>query len=429
MLRKITLFFVGLMSFISVSGQQSLTLSEAIDRALRNNYQIKIAKANVEVAANNNTMGMAEMLPSLSYNLTNANSLNMVDNPASFLRGEYTLYSLRNNIDLNWTVFNGFRAWITKDMLAKLVEFSMGNSVVVVENTIQATVLSYNRVLLERERLEVFKNVLELSRSRYENVRERQKLGTAVTFDVLLVKNNMLSDSSALMLQQITYNNALRNLNLIMAEDVGVKFLPVDSLAPLAVIYDLENLKRKMLSNNTTLKNQFVNAEILRKESGIAQADLFPRINLNAGHNVSENWISHENFNGRGGARDYYGNFTLSFNLFNGGRVRNNIQNAKIQERIAQLNINEMEQSMLNQIIQLYELYVARTAILSISRENFQSAEINLNLAKERLWGGTITSFDYRDVQLNYMNAAQVYLSSVYDQIETHTELLRLTGG
>jgi outer membrane protein len=428
---KSAILYILLSAAIIPAGfaQQSLTLNEAIERALKNNFQIKIAKANVEIAANNNTIGQAGMLPSLNYNLLSNNSYNVVDNPAAFLRGEFLLNSLRNNVDLSWTIFNGFRAHIEKDRLEKLVDLSMGNAAVVVENTIQGTILSYNLALLEKERLEVMRGVLQLSRDRFNYVRERQKLGTAGTFDLLVVKNNMLSDSTAFLMQQINYNNSLRELNLILAEDVSAKLIPVDALAPVNQLYDFENLRQKMLSNNSTLRNQFINLEILRKEVSLVSRERMPRLNLNSGTNFSDNRVNHENFRGRGEARDYYVNFSLSFNLYNGGRTRNAIQNARISEQILTLTNNEMEQSMINRLYSLHELYNARTAILSLSKENYQSAEVNLKLAEDRFRGGTITSFEYREVQLNYMNSAQAYLSSIFDQIETHTELLRLTGG
>jgi outer membrane protein len=423
------LLLLILFPLLEMQAQESLTLSDAINRGLQNNFQIKIAKANTQIAAINNTMGQAGMLPSLNYNLIQNNSLNFVDNPASFLRGEFLLNNLRHNIDLGWTLFNGFRAWTNKDRLDKLVDFSFGNEVVIVENTIQAIILAYNTALLEKERYSVMQQVLSLSRDRYNLMLERQKLGTAVTFDVLLVKNAMLTDSVSLMMQQAAYKNALRNLNLVMAENISKGFILSDSLRPELNVYDPEVLRQRLNSSNSTLRNQYINQQILKNEVSMIRSEMTPRLNMNAGMNYSDNWLRFGEMRAAGHARDYYMNFTVSFNLFNGGRTRVALENAKIQEKIMQLGTNEMELTMTSQLYQLFDLYLIRTQIVSIAGENLASAETNLSLVQERFKTGTISSFEYREIQLNYLNAALAKLSSIYDQIETHTELLRLTGG
>ncbi len=58
-----------------------------------------------------------------------------------------------------------------------------------------------------------------------------------------------------------------------------------------------------------------------------------------------------------------------------------------------------------------------------------ESAELNMQIATEKYRSGTINSFNFRDVQLIYLNIAHRKLNAIYDIIDTHTELLRLTGG
>ena len=58
-----------LLSFIT-SAQNTLTLQETIELALENNYGIRIARSNQEIADNNYTLGNAGFLPivSVSFN-------------------------------------------------------------------------------------------------------------------------------------------------------------------------------------------------------------------------------------------------------------------------------------------------------------------------------------------------------------------------
>ena len=63
--------------FISITlvAQEKLTLQQAIEMALKNNYDINIVKNNAIIAANSNTLGNAGMLPKVdlqaSTNLAN----------------------------------------------------------------------------------------------------------------------------------------------------------------------------------------------------------------------------------------------------------------------------------------------------------------------------------------------------------------------
>ncbi len=58
-----------------------------------------------------------------------------------------------------------------------------------------------------------------------------------------------------------------------------------------------------------------------------------------------------------------------------------------------------------------------------------ESAKLNMELATEKYRNGTISSFNFRDVQLIFLNAASKKLNAIYDLLDTQTELLRLTGG
>ena len=46
--------------------QNELSLASAIEKALMNNYQIKLIKANYDIAQTQNTWGMAGMVPTIA---------------------------------------------------------------------------------------------------------------------------------------------------------------------------------------------------------------------------------------------------------------------------------------------------------------------------------------------------------------------------
>ena len=126
---------------------------------------------------------------------------------------------------------------------------------------------------------------------------------------------------------------------------------------------------------------------------------------------------------------DFYVNFSLNFNLFNGGKTRRAIKQANIQYEIGDIEIAQIKQTLSNGLLTVFEMYEIRKQLLAVADARLQSSELNLNLSTEKFRNGTINSFNFRDVQIQYINAEFSRLEAVYNLINTHTELLRVTGG
>jgi outer membrane protein TolC len=52
-----------------------------------------------------------------------------------------------------------------------------------------------------------------------------------------------------------------------------------------------------------------------------------------------------------------------------------------------------------------------------------------MSIADEKFRSGAISSFEYRDIQLIYLNSALRRLQAIYNLIGSRTSLTRLTGG
>jgi len=346
-----------------------------------------------------------------------------------YVRGGQYTNTLTPNVELRWLLFDGFFISINKQKLDLLEQYSSGFSTIVVENTLQAIILGYYYALLEQERLKVLEGVKDLSGDRYNYEMLRKEIGTAVTFEVLQAENSFLSDSTNYLLQELNVKNAFLRLNLLLGEPPEVQYMLVDSFMVNIQQYDLNELMKTALENNSNLKNQYINQEILKKNIGIAKSDLWPSLSMRTGADFTQGWYDWEKNEANTYLYDYYGNFTLSFNLFNGGNTRRAIQTAKINEQIGQLEIMELEQTLSNLLVNQFELYRIRKQLLEVADVNLESAKLNLEIASEKYRNGTINSFNFRDVQLIFLNASSRKLNAIYDLIDSQTELLRLTGG
>tara|TARA_R110001592_G_scaffold20091_4_gene81956 strand:+ start:6329 stop:7678 length:1350 start_codon:yes stop_codon:yes gene_type:complete len=430
------LLLLGLLCFgFNSKAQDNLSLKDAIEIGLKSNYQIQIAGKNIEITELNNNWLEAGALPSISANASKGFNWNENNDPASFIQGTSQTNSLRYGADLNWVLFNGFKVKISKDKLQYLQEQSEGNAAVVVENTIQSIILGYYNVLLQQEKLNAIHKLLEVSSDRYNYIQEKKDLGSASTFDLLQVKNALLTDSTNYLMQELAFKNAQRNLNMLMAINVETKYLLIDKLDHTKNLLSIDGLKEKMLSNNQTLKNQYINQNILKKDKNLMRANLFPVFSFNAGVNQTISGfkgssMTGESINTTGNESfTYYANLSLTFTLFNGHKTHRAYGNLRIQEEIADLTINEMELSLTNDLISAYELYSARTVILDLTKSTLENAELNMQIATEKYKSGSISSFEFRDIQTAYLNTAATHLESVFNAISGNADIVRLTGG
>ena len=397
---------------------EDLTMSSAIAKALEHNYGIIISRSNVDIAEISNTWGAAGRYPNIGFD---ANSNNTYD-----FTNEDRINRFSAGVGMNWTIFNGFRVNFTKERLEGLEELTRGQLGVVVENTVEDVVMAYYNVLLQEENLEVLRTVTTLSKDRYDYETARHELGGTVTYNVLQAKNVYLNDKALFMTQEVRVRNAVRDLNFLMGLDPSTVWNFTDPFEPDTTGYQLADLNARMISSNQTLKNQYTNLQLKKKEIDLRKSALYPSLSLSAGLDES---VGYTQFIGSTDALSAYGNLRLSWDIYTGGTRKQALEIARINEGIASVEIDRMEHALMNELLNLYDFYSIRIALLEVADESLEAAELNMTIADEKFRSGAINSFQYRDIQLIYLNSALRRLEAIFNLIGSRTSLTRLTGG
>ena len=118
---KIYTFFLVVISCTLIQAQELLSIEDALQIALENNYEIKIASNNLKIDATNNNLANAGILPAFNASLTNNNSqLNTTQTQAD--GSQRTLDGAKNmnlsyGVGLDWTIFDGMRMFARKEQL------------------------------------------------------------------------------------------------------------------------------------------------------------------------------------------------------------------------------------------------------------------------------------------------------------------------
>jgi outer membrane protein len=465
---KLPLLFLSILAFVggrSLSAQDTLSLPRAISIGLKNNFDVLIELENTTIASSNNTWGQAGALPTISL-IGNSNNSIVKRKPANpfAVAGRNISNTIPGQLDVAFVLFDGFAIRLNKQRLEQLEKLSYGNAAFVMEDVVQAIILGYYQVLQEQERLKVFEITQTLSKERYTYVKLRKQLGGAISFDVLQEQNNYLTDSANVLRQQIILKQSMRDLNMLLSRDINTGFTLTDSLVHEPQTYVFEDLRKKMVSSNTNLQNQFINQEILRNSTGSMRSNLYPTLQLNAGVsgsldqlnapfrsteasgtqksvvgyvNDDQNYpvvnttnvypLEHRTLTGN--SYGAYGNLSLRWTLFQGGQIRRSIENARVQEKIGQLTTDQLKLSLENDLTNNFDFYNLRQQLVSITQTKLEAARLNLDLANERYRNGALSAIDLRIVQENFRNAALEHFLAIYASIESRVALVRLTGG
>jgi len=420
---------------ISVA-QDSLSLSDAIQIGLKKNFDIQISAKNIEINKLQNTWGQAGRYPTIDINIQQGNSISdQSNNPLSIVQQLIYQNSIQGAANLNWVLFNGFRIKANKLKLNNLEAQSEGNAALIIENTIQGIILAYYSTNLQKEKMDLLKNVLKLSRDKYLHEKEKGEMGFASTVDQLQFESAYLSDSSAIIMQELAYKNAIKNLNLFMGVEINLKWNLTDKLLPENTLYNYKELESKMLGNNTNIKNQVVNIEILKQDVSLAKASMFPVVSFNSGASYNTSRLQINDFpmpgaNTSNSANiNYFANFTVGFKIFDGGKVKRAIQAVQIQEDITNLNMSKLKHQLTQELANHYEIYNTRIAIFKVNLKSFDVAKRSFEIAQLRKNAGIINSFDLRNIEMVYLQTGTALFEAIYNIQESNTNLIRLTGG
>ena len=430
---------LSLILFQTLSAQKNLSISEAIEIGLQNNYQIQIAERYEDIAVNNNNWQTAGRYPLVNFHLNSQNGYTNQNNPASFLNGSFVNGGLSGNLDASYIIFDGFQVKINKKRLEELEKQGQTNVAIAVENTIRAIMLNYYVAVIQLEALEVLEEVLDLSRDRIDYQLARLEFGQAGSFDIIQSRDAYYSDSTNIIVQKNVVETAFRNLNLAMGEDEqSLVYFLTDTLSYDVPDYVYEDLKERMFTNNNNLESLYIARSLSTVNRELSESDQYPTISINSGANLSGNVLklNGENPNTMkpfdaawGNNFNAYLNLTASYNIYNGNNRKRAIENAKVEELISQVNIEDLKRNLSTQLLNTLETYNNQKQLVSINQARVDNAIQNIEISRERFRNGLITSFEYRDVQLSYIRAYQTQLTSVFDLKSTEIELIQLIGG
>lgn len=410
-------------------GQQILTFEEVIERGLENNYGVKIAVNEVELAENNIKIGRSAVLPTL--NATYGRSSSVEDVEQKFVDDATPRVidgAQSSNKNFNLVAIYGLRAdaVVALKRLGKLAEISDLEAKIVIENTVAAISSAYYRFVLELQRNNLLEETLELSKRRLDIAQAQYELGQQSKSAYLAAQVDYNADLSLLISQSQVIESARISLNELLAMDPSEDYIVNDTIQIQESI-SLDNLLDNAIHHNKLLL-------VTQREENVAflqlqelRAQRLPTLTFNG------NYVQTINNSDAGfivqNRRDGY-NFgaTIGLNLFSGFSLNRRIQNARIQQVNQRYALEQYEVQLNSDIYRVYNIYENSKRRLDIEKNNFEVVAENTEIAFERFKMGLTSFLEFRDAQVNRLAAEIRLIESVFSIKEAEIELMRLSG-
>jgi len=414
--------------------QTELSLMDAIKIGMQENYDIQLSSKNKRISEINNNWANAGALPTINLSAKKEEGLSdQTNNPTSFMPYKLRSTSINGNTNVSWTLFNGFAIRANKAKLRKLEEISSNNATLTIENTIQGIILQYYNCVLQKERLKLLQKVVRLANNRLEYQQTKYDIGVSSKIDLLQIENAMLTDSSNLIMQELNYNNAIKNLNLTLGKEIETTWSFTDEIDTEIQLFSYENLKASTLADNTNIKNQYYNIQLAKQDIRLSKAVFYPMISVNSGAAYNESTYDigelSNSMDNNGESLNYFANFSVNFRLFDGGKLYSTLRKVKVQKEINDLQYEKVKREVLHQLSLINNKYNSRISAFSLNQKAFKIAETNYALATDKQNRGVINSFMVRDIEIAFITSGINAQQAAYNLMESKIALLKITGG
>jgi outer membrane protein len=440
---------------VLIAQDKLLSKEEAVIKALENNFGIQVAKNQVEIAENNSGLLNSGFLPTLIGNAgatyqrddstfefpgqflrdpaTGGNLLDDAGNPV--LRPDAELYKAeaqRYNAGLtaNYTLFDGLGRFYNFKRLKEQYQLSSLQARETIENTMIQMFSVYFEIARLTENKNVQQQALQISNQRIKRSEYAFEYGQSTKLDILNAEVDVTNDSINLLNTNQQLANAKRDLNVVLNQDLNEDY-KVDTLITFIPKLKLDEFMAESNLNNVAILQTERNLAINAYDIKVNASGYLPIVDLNGsyGWNLNQNAASAffpgVNVNNN---RSFGLGARLTWNLFDGGGTMVRVKNSKIAYKNQELLKKQVAMEVNRDIQNAMAIYENRLNIFKIQEKNVVTNQNNFERSKEQFQLGRITSIEFRQAQINLLNAQTNKNLAKYDAKLAELQLLQLTG-
>ena len=422
--------------------QSTFSLEEAIQYALVNNENLKIAKLNIEDAEAQVYETRADGLPNIngSFSYQNNAEIPVTFIPSIFFDpeaepGDFSpvKFGIQHNSSLGVTgsqmIWDG-SFFIGLQAARKLREKVIVDEAKAVEDVKEQVMKSYYLVLVNQIRTELVDSNIATLDSTLSDTKELYQNGFAEAIDVSRLQvqmNNLVAEKTAVR-QSITA--AYNLLKLSMGVPVAVDISLTDEITAFDFTYDPNEVNNYNVINRVEAQQVEYLKELAVLDIKNVRAKYIPTVMFNAGwgrNSGNDQFGNLWNSERQWFSQMYYG-INVNIPIFDGLRKKYSIERKKYQlatlDQQSSLLKNNLEQQLINAKVAL-EVSVEK---LDVQQETVDLAEQVLNTTTEKFREGIGSNLELVVADQDFKQAEVNYLIALYDAIVAKIDLDKALG-
>ncbi|MGF7041989.1 TolC family protein [Mucilaginibacter lappiensis] len=407
-----------------------LTLKDAVEIALKNNYNIKLSQNNSAIASNNVTLGNAGVLPQVNGNFASTNSRQTTKQT----RNDGTVNNINNaknsninyGVNLNWTVFDGFNMFANYDQLKTQDTLGAIRLKDTIQSTIANVITTYYDLISQTEQIKALKGAIDISRTQLHYANDKFQVGRASKLDVLNAQVNLNTDTANLVTQYQLFKAVKIQLNQLLIRDLQTDFSVADTIVIDEKLILADVINSAQLQNPAILSAQ-INKRLAEISLKQVRSTRYPQVAVTSGYTFSNNktpagFTLSQNTHGLN-----YG-LTATINIFDGFNQNRREKNAKIQIDNATIDAKQTKLNIEAQISNFFVSYLSGLDLIKLGQANVVIAKKNLDISLEKYKLGNITPLEIREAQRNYLDAQSKFFAAQYQSKLAEVTLKQITN-
>jgi len=409
------------------TAQSQLSLSKAIEIALKNNYNIAIARNETGIVALQNNWGNAGSLPTVQAvaggNLSSSHSKGTtpIGEPENI---QLNTSQFNAGVEFAWTLFDGGRMFVRKDMLEQnqaLSELELRQKALSLTFSIVAT---YFDIIRQKQQLQSINEVINYNAERVSIVSTAFNAGMSAKNDYLQAKidyNKSLENAHS---QEVAIIATKRRLHNLMGAAMTTDFDVADSLD-----FDnslvIDDLRKKITNANMDIRAGQKQLEITQLAFQEARTRYFPSLSFTGGYYF---YSTYADFSNTGKSHGPQLGGKLVIPIYRAGQNRQTAAIAKINTLSAEYRLEQTRLAVLEDLEQTFLEYENYKKLYEIEIENYQFALENLEINTARFRLGHSTSLEVHIAQEVYMQSATRMVDFAYALKMSETKLKQLVA-
>lgn len=431
MSKKFFLVLITLFAVFEGQSQDVLTKAEAVQLALKKNFNIKIAENNIRIAEGNASKENLGYNPTVNvtaganYNLDNVRAIfqDGRDNTLSFAPSNSESIAA----SANYVLFDGFNRQFNLERNQTSVSVSQLNARLALENILLQLFQAYYEIARLEVDYDNLVEILSISKDRLERAKFAFTYGTVTSLDVSNAEVDVNTDSIAILNQNLLLTNARNNLEFILNSRLSENF-EVETNVIFATLIAKEDYIDVLKATNVNLLLAASDIALSEIDERLTMTSKLPTISLNADYGFNRSKNNPASFLDRVNSNGLTGGLSVNWAAFDGGRRKVQEQNAKINRLNQGLNYDLIYEQVLRDFENAWSDYRNRLVVWRALEQNVITSRFNFERSEEKYRLRQITNIEFRQAQSNLINALTAQNRAKYDAKLSELQVYSIAG-